>query len=292
MAFKYYAFSIFPTCIVLITALHYDYDSPVVSQLPDYAVRNVGKFQPRIVVGVIPRYHDMPFVVYIQSFGRFGQSDSCTGSIIASRYVLTAFHCLENAGENFHMTLEEIRKHMLVNVGSMYKKDGRPYKVLAYDPVKTRKGDVDMVILKMDGELKFPNGTVITPVVLGRWTPKKNVVLSIAGHGWHTANGRIQRPDRYITASAKVVSNETWEGNVGFRAIGVNEGPAKGDSGGPALKPVKGNYVQIGMIAEAGKLSINANDRYIVGVYVSIGPYCHLIQEKTNGSARCIRANN
>uniref|UniRef100_A0A7E4USY8 Peptidase S1 domain-containing protein n=1 Tax=Panagrellus redivivus TaxID=6233 RepID=A0A7E4USY8_PANRE len=291
MLLKPYHFTIFATCIISVTTLYYDYDA--VGQPPDSAVKDVGKFKPRIVGGYIPYVHSLPFVVYIQIFGKNGDFGVCTGSIIASRYVMTAFHCLADAILPFRTTLEELRKRMIVNVGSMYKKDGRPYKVVDFYPFRTKAGKYeDFVILKLDRELYFSKGT-IKPAVLGRWIPKRGEVLTIAGHGRRIANGRDERPDRYILANVKVEKNITLRrGREGFCARGVNQGPAKGDSGGPALKIVNRQYVQVGMIAGGKKILVNSRYKCDEGEFILIAPYCDFIYEKTEGTARCQQVNN
>uniref|UniRef100_A0A7E4UTY9 Peptidase S1 domain-containing protein n=1 Tax=Panagrellus redivivus TaxID=6233 RepID=A0A7E4UTY9_PANRE len=279
-------FIIAATCIIAVSTGNRGRDCKSIKQIPK---QHVGGFKPRIVGGFIPRIHSLPFVAYLMMFDRQGNSTPCTGSIIAPRYVLTALHCLIYADSHARMTLVEVQKRMIVKVGSLYKEKGRKYSVVAHymPPIRPGSDFQDIVLLKLNRAINFIKGKT-APVVLGRWLPKVNETLTIAGHGDRVVNGRGAKVSPYVLANVTVLGAQ-YNGNIvsGFWTYGDGEGASPGDSGGPALKVVNGQYVQVGMIAVGGTYDTSDHGACVVGLYLAIAPYCDFIQTKTNGAARC-----
>uniref|UniRef100_A0A7E4W8P1 Peptidase S1 domain-containing protein n=1 Tax=Panagrellus redivivus TaxID=6233 RepID=A0A7E4W8P1_PANRE len=287
MMHNFHLFLAAATCAISVCAY---YDSESVDSL-----YNDNEFKPRMVLeGIIPTEHSLPFVAYIAvTEGKLVKE--CTGSIIAPRYVLTAFHCLLT-----NKNKATVPQAIAVRVGSQYKSKGRKYLVSGFGTTdKTAQGSRnwdDIVILELTQEILFDFLTTAA-ISLSRGTPRIGETLTIAGHGTRIVQRRFLKSDSYVIGNVTVRKSSRYckpKGNE-FCAGGLEQGTAMDDSGGPAFKIINRKYVQVGMIlggehfhkVDKSKRDFEPFDMYGYGNYLKIAPYCEYIQRSTAGTAYC-----
>uniref|UniRef100_A0A7E4V717 Peptidase S1 domain-containing protein n=1 Tax=Panagrellus redivivus TaxID=6233 RepID=A0A7E4V717_PANRE len=247
-----------------------------------------------VLEGTIPIEHTLPFVAFIVvNHGKYNAN--CTGSIIAPKYVLTAYHCLLTNG-----TTPTSPDAATVRVGSQYKSKGRAYQVREYyitdKTSKSYKNWDDIVVLELTQEILFDFLTTAA-ITLGRSTPRIGDTLTIAGHGIRIVQRRRLAIDSYVIGNVTVRRNSKYCKPVTneFCAGGLKQGSAKGDSGGPAFKIINRKYVQVALITGGQHFHIidkSRRDYQLIGMYdhgtlLKIAPYCGYIQKATGGAAYC-----
>ncbi len=199
-----------------------------------------------IVNGRTAAAGDFPFMAQVRN-GK--QSTSCSGSLIAPSYVLTAAHCADEAGAG----------DMSVRVGNVDRDTGGVPRRVArlirhpkyYGNINTIGTDVALL------ELSHPI-TTIAPLPLAGPTYT---------HLWDGATAFANYDDGYaagwggIDTMGTSASKLQWTGtrilapftdvDTGMRMIPVNTSMCQGDSGSPLIVTVNGKYANAGVHTNA-----------------------------------------
>lgn len=176
--------------------------------------------QPYIVGG--ENATDAPWAaqVYVNSNEQFG-GFNCSGSIIASEWVLTAQHCLDSDGSG-----------MRVMVGSLELGQGTESAVDRKEI--SPEGDIALLHLATPIEASY--------ITLGDADPATGTSNDIYGWGRETPTG--PPASALKTAEVNVVGQSTDAyGGPAVQSEGVNGSAWKGDSGGPQIA----DGVQVGV---------------------------------------------
>lgn len=177
--------------------------------------------QPSIVGGGTAPTVGWGAQVYVNTPGRDFNGFNCSGTVISSRWVMTAVHCLDEDGSGMH-----------VRVGSNTLGSG--------------------TLVDVDQEESSPNGDIAllhltqavsaTPITLGSADPASGTTNQLYGWGRTTPTG--PPATQLKVANVQVTGRST--DNAGGRAIqsvGINGSAWKGDSGGPEIS----NGAQVGV---------------------------------------------
>ncbi len=165
-----------------------------------------------------------PWAAAVFSNGSF----TCSGSVIASSWVLTARHCISGT--------------MSVRVGSVYYASGG-----ATSGVSATYTRNDLALMR----LSSPVGT--SAVSLASSNPPVGSTNSIYGWGM-TCNSGCNPSSQLKTATVQVTSTNATDayGGQAIRSSRINGNAWKGDSGGPQFY----NGLQVGVASTADGVSI------------------------------------
>lgn len=204
----------------------------------------------------------MPWVVLFHMSG--GNDITCTGSVIAPRWIVTAAHCILNSRSDGYVTEQGTEvTYGCSNVNSEQCKIARAVTVKGhpcYTPSTDQDHD-DLALIELDRDLD------ITPVLVDGWewgvVPiKKDDPVSLAGFGTVANSPVVASPDLMrvtlplSTEQACILANP-WrydKGYVDFSntwCTGGTEGKDScyGDSGGPAVYQHRGVDFLIGILS-------------------------------------------
>ncbi|WP_103336071.1 S1 family peptidase [Amycolatopsis sp. CA-126428] len=177
--------------------------------------------QPNIVGGSTAPTVSWGAQVYVNTPGRDYQGFNCSGTVIASRWVLTAVHCLDQDGSG-----------MYVRVGSNTLLSGT--KIAVDNEYQSPNGDIAL--------LHLASATSTAPISLGSSDPATGSTNQIYGWGRTTPTGPPATALK--TANVQVTGRSTDAyGGRAIQSVGVNGSAWKGDSGGPEVA----NGVQVGV---------------------------------------------
>nr|AAV84270.1 serine protease [Culicoides sonorensis] len=187
----------------------------------------------RIVGGVAAEIEELPYQVSLQKGGHF-----CGGSIISSKWILSAAHCV---GNDSAPTLQ-------IRVGSSFKSSGgdlmKVSQVVQHPAFNDDVIDFDYALIELQDELELSD--VIKPVLLADQDEEFEADTKCTVSGW----GNTQKPAESTQQLRKVVVpivsreqcsksykgfNEITERMIcaGFQKGGKDS--CQGDSGGPLV---------------------------------------------------------
>ena len=221
---------------------------------------------------------EFAYVANVQVMGAFG----CTGTLIASQWVLTAGHCGSTTGSLTQGLVPtpvawpaQAYKVILGSVNA----DGsggeaRDVTQVLVDSayVVTNGGGNDVTLMKLDAPTTIAPMRIAAVGERASWRP--GVLATIAGFGATSKDG-TQIPDQMQFAQVPITTDEycaqaykngSFDATTMFCA-GYPEGgtdTCEGDSGGPLLAPVKGGFRLAGATsfgdgcAQAGKPGVYA----------------------------------
>ncbi|XP_055844791.1 serine protease SP24D-like [Episyrphus balteatus] len=191
------------------------------------------KAQPtsRIVGGKDADIGQFPYQIVLYKDGSF----TCGGSIISSRYVLTAAHCVV-IGDGIETLPGE---YFTVRMGSIQRMAGG--KIMQVKKVTVRKtyGNFldDVALLELEDEIKFTKN--IQKIDLFDGVVPNNASVTISGWGRLTTGGKTPQRLQYNTLTK--LDPSKCEETIGYGtdqilclAHSKNNGACNGDSGGPA----------------------------------------------------------
>ncbi|GAB3151172.1 trypsin-like serine protease [Micromonospora sonneratiae] len=165
-----------------------------------------------------------PWAAAVFSNGSF----TCSGTIISSRWVLTARHCVSGT--------------MSVRVGSVYRASGGVTR-----NVVSSSSRYDLALLQLDSAVST------TYVTLASANPPIGSTNSIYGWGMTCYSG-CSASSQLKTASVRVTSTSATDayGGPAIRSSRINGNAWRGDSGGPEFY----NGAQVGVASTADGQSI------------------------------------
>ncbi|WP_428962657.1 S1 family peptidase [Micromonospora fluostatini] len=165
-----------------------------------------------------------PWAAAVLSNGSF----TCSGSVIAPQWVLTARHCVSGT--------------MSVRIGSVNRTSGGVTRT-----VSATYGRYDLALLRLSSSVTN------TPVTLSSSYPPVNSTNTIFGWGMTCYSG-CSASTVLKTASVRVTSTNVTDayGGRAIRSTAVNGNAWRGDSGGPQFY----NGAQVGVASTADGVSI------------------------------------
>uniref|UniRef100_A0A7E4VFY8 Peptidase S1 domain-containing protein n=1 Tax=Panagrellus redivivus TaxID=6233 RepID=A0A7E4VFY8_PANRE len=240
-----------------------------------------------IIEGRVAKWHELPWVVFIDFLKNGFVRHSCSGSIISPKHVLTALHCLTHNGSLIPHSLKNSKYAIKVKVGSRYKNEGLTFNRKTYYVFAFENGFADFAVLRLDEEIKFRHLDA-APICLSKLRPEDGETLIVAGHGIHLNRKNVTRPERsYVIGNATVLKNGPWKlDHYQFYTGDLNGGGAAGDSGCPAMTIFNGKYYQVGILIQGNHQKVDGGI-FNHGVYNAISPFCDGIKEVTHGMAYC-----
>jgi len=207
---------------------------------------------PRIIGGTQISINNAPFIVGLTIRSGFS-TEMCGGSIISSRYIVTAAHCIHGKAAG----------QISVRIGSSrFDSGGRVVGVrsIYVDNYKPNTVENDIAILELDSQISSSNDPNARAIPFGNGNPPSGSTCYTAGWGL-TSNGgssssnlmRVQL-NIWSTSSCRMV----W-GNIsgskqicalGDRLIGdLYKDSCAGDSGGPLYCTYNGEAALYGIVS-------------------------------------------
>uniref|UniRef100_A0A8D8AFH1 Serine protease easter n=1 Tax=Culex pipiens TaxID=7175 RepID=A0A8D8AFH1_CULPI len=231
---------------------------------------------------------------------REGNEDyKCGATLINSRYVVTAAHCIKLVPTNWTLTGVRLGEH---NITNGEKQDCDEYNNCADVPVEVgiekvilhekydalEKGKYnDIALIRLDRDVGF--STYINPICL----PLEDSVrqmnhtgMKVTAAGWGiTESDRASEVKLKVTLD--VVDLQTCrKTNIKYNKLdntqpcaGGQEGEdtCRGDSGGPLMRQIQGNYHLIGVVSIG---PIKCGTENVPGVYTNVATFIDWIQSK------------
>ncbi|CAG5056907.1 unnamed protein product [Parnassius apollo] len=277
-------------------------DGDYVSALPEPPVCGVSNASfTRVVGGVNAKLGDFPWMALLGYKGRGGQGTRwlCGGSLISSRHVLTAAHCIHGHEDDLY----------LVRLGELdLAKDDEgatPVDVLIKNKIKHEEYSPkaftnDIGILVLDRKVKFTN--FIRPICIpkdrelrARSFVNYNPIIA----GWGDTEFRGPTATLLQALQLPVVTNEFCaQAYSQYKAQKIDErvlcagyknggkDACQGDSGGPLMQPIWNSkkfvthFYQIGVVSY-GKRCAEAG---FPGVYTRVTHFVPWLEEKVVGT--------
>jgi secreted trypsin-like serine protease len=237
--------------------------------------------ETKIVGGVSGVISDFPWQVYYIS-GNF----RCGGSIINGKWVLTAAHCTKNDNGSAILASD-----MQVKVGTnnpYNAADGKLYQVsevIVHEGFNSQTLENDIALLRIQDTIKFANAVpvkLITAADIAEGATNPGVMSWVTGWGLTNVSQNIL-PTSLQKVQLPLVSNlqaSTVWGTIpstdmmaGY--LNGNKDACNGDSGGPLIVPVYGEYKLAGIVSWGSQ---NCNT---YGAYTRVSLFDTWIRTKT-----------
>ncbi|XP_076619461.1 trypsin-1-like [Colletes latitarsis] len=181
----------------------------------------------RIVGGSPVDINQHPYQLSLQTSGHI-----CGGSIISSKWAVTAGHCVGMPAERYS-----------IRVGNSNKDQGTRYaikRIIRHPQYNSRTVDFDVALLEIDGEIKFNNN--VKAVKLATMEPSSGSVVDVTGWGALREGGGVS--SQLMKVSVPIVDRKQCQTAYGSRntitsrmiCAGYTAGgkdSCQGDSGGP-----------------------------------------------------------
>lgn len=237
-----------------------------------------------VVGGVISQEYSRPWVVALVFKNDLNNRSAqfCGGTIIGSREILTAAHCIHKVSKN----------NMQVLSGTQYLSTGgsrqNVVEIIEHPGYNPKNHDNDLAILKLD---RRPIGNVITieKTVVDSAFMQKNSEAIVAGWGYTEDDNnklpialhevkvpitpKVECKSAYQKLKAEVTDNMLCAGNKNG-----GKDSCQGDSGGPLLYTATNNslsFLQIGIVS----WGIGCAEPNQYGVYTRVSNYVNWINE-------------
>merc|ERR1712142_1328816 len=207
----------------------------------------------RIVNGEEADLGSWPWMVTLETRGG---SYYCGGSIISSRFVLTAAHCIQYKGEKVFVVIGD---HDKLDGGEAVTKrlKGRAIPHKNYDP---NNMDNDVAVIRLNKEIKFSefNGNV-APVCLARKNDGDYADTDVTATGWGTIYSEGPQATVLMEVNLRTITNTQCGEDYGYDKTMIipsmlctvmpGKDACQGDSGGPLVtfSTTRGRYVQVGV---------------------------------------------
>nr|WP_274602101.1 serine protease [Vibrio sp. S9_S30] len=230
----------------------------------------------RIVGGTKSTKGEWPFMSALVAKGKDAySSQSCGGSFLGDRYVLTAAHCVENVNPEeldvivgIYDLAKESSQGTRVGVQSIYTHE------LYSDPTN----NYDVAVIELDQAI---NSDAVL-LAANNQEPLIGEIVTVIGWGNLQPNSDLKGifPSELYDVDLPIVSRSTCKAagddyssiNEAAICAGFSDGgkdSCQGDSGGPLVQDLSGTPTQVGIIswgdscAQAGKYGVYTNVAYL-----------------------------
>ncbi len=214
---------------------------------------NTGTETSNIVGGVQAAVGEFPFIVSLQ---KKGYGHFCGGTLIGSKWVLTAAHCVADGIDSVMIGL--YNQKITTNIQNI-----KPLKITKHPSYDTPESAFDFAIIELSAEainkpaLILPNANTVENLI------KTNAVVTVAGWGVQSSASFFggSTPDILRKVNVPLVTNAECSTDADYRGkiadsmmcAGLKAGgrdSCQGDSGGPMIVRAKGGtpYV-IGVVS-------------------------------------------
>ncbi|KAK2583259.1 hypothetical protein KPH14_009272 [Odynerus spinipes] len=241
--------------------------------------------QKRIVGGVETKVNQYPWMALLKYKKRF----YCGGSIINSRYVLTAAHCVDRFDPTLMsvVLLEHDRNAMNESEIQEYKVD----QVIKHSGYSTLNYNNDIALIKLKGVVKFDDA--IRPVCLPEQGKTYSGSLAIVT-GWGSVEeaGPVSTTLREVTVpiltnkecrATKYPSRRITDNMLCAGYTGGSKDSCQGDSGGP-LHVINNTVHQVVGVVSWGE---GCAQPMYPGVYSRVNRYLTWIKRNTGDACYC-----
>ncbi len=196
--------------------------------------------EPSKIVGGAAHTGD-PSIPLLVVYGNDGEQSICTGSLVASRWILTAAHCLDPASLGFEPAAIE------AYFGTEYSETDSGYALHTFADSFTyheawNAADLtagyDIAVVHLEQDVPLP----IVPLISRSLTPQ-DLGAEVRLIGWGITLG-----DREDSGLKRLAFSTLLDfGEILIQIGDASANVCSGDSGGPALATIDGREVQIGV---------------------------------------------
>ncbi len=268
---------------VLATSLMIGTSSILASPMIDNKMKMRVYASDRIVGGVNVPDGERPWMASIQ----YGKSHFCGGSLIASHWVLTAAHCVEdiNGANMDKLSVQAGVTDLSSNAGKMAKVKS----VHIHQNYGQSNGNAaDLALLELASNINGIQYLKLATQQIMSLAGRPGDMASVSGWGaveeGGDVSGRMQKVDIPIVANEVCNEPEAYNGVITPTELcaGYAEGSkdsCQGDSGGPLVVEKEGDFYQAGIVSW-GEGCARPN-KY--GVYTRVSAYNKWVQSTMEG---------
>jgi len=240
----------------------------------------------RIVGGQETGVYEYPWQAGLVSRG--GTRTFCGGTIINSRYIMSAAHCTVNSSPN--------RIDILIKEHRINQADGeiryRLSQITNHPSYSSASGSgYDFALLKLTTEISFPSDNTIAPACLPT-ASNEFVGADAVVTGWGSTSSGGSQATTLQEVTVPVISNTACRSSYGSSinptmiCAGLSQGgkdSCQGDSGGPMVSLENNKYALIGVVSWGRGCAL---PRY-PGVYARVTSVLSWIQTNTADGTYC-----
>jgi len=247
----------------------------------------IKKAGTKIVGGTETQVNEYPWTVALAE--RTGDWAGCGASLIASKWVLTAAHCLDTATNNNLAVI--IGDHDLNDAGDANRIVVNVDLVIKHEAYNSDNFQNDIALLRLATEVDLNTHTpVCLPEATATWDGLEAFVY---GWGTTTTGGAVSSVllDTAVNVVTRAVCNTAYSNQIvdGMLCAGITAGgkdACQGDSGGPLSTAVAASddrHFQIGVVSFGQGCALPG----VPGVYADVAYYRSWLetQMKVNGGA-------
>lgn len=231
----------------------------------------------RIVGGVEAVPHSWPWIVSLQVRDHF-----CGGTLIDTRHVLTAAHCITPGSTNQIRVIAGLHQRQNQNTGRT--QNIGVSRIFMHEQYNTMTQAHDIAILRLSQPVQLND--YVRLVCLPGPDPQESATVTVAGWGTTFKNSALAPSLRQVSVKVtNALASASYGGQFNVqRQIGAGipyaggKDSCQGDSGGPLMYNTNGQWYLSGVVSFGTDCAL-AN---YPGVYTRVSSYLSWIQSKIN----------